>query len=270
MKHYVLSSLVTHGPASILLIGAGGTGSQIISGLARMNQTLIALGHGGIRLDVVDGDAVSASNVGRQLYSPADVGLNKALVQITRMNNFFGTAWRAFPFNLEKDTHAERYSIIISAVDSVSAREVVGKWGERYGVYWLDTGNTRTTGQVILGSFTKVTQPDGGPDKLPHVLDLYGKMMKEEEEKPYQGPSCSVADAIHKQDLFINQWVATAALEILWKMFRKGCLAAHGAFINLDSLSARSLPVDPEVWKTMGWTARKRRNARRACKKREE
>ncbi len=269
MKHYVLPNLVTHGPVSILLVGAGGTGSQIISGLARMNQTLIALGHGGIHLDVVDGDTVSASNVGRQLYSPADVGLNKALVQVTRMNNFFGTAWRAYPFSLEEKVKAERrYPIVISAVDSASARSVVARWGERNGsAYWLDTGNTATTGQAILGAFTKVAQPDGAaPVRLPHVLDLYGTIMKEEEKKSYQGPSCSVEDAIQKQDLFINQWVATSALEILWKIFRKGCLTVHGAFISLDPLSARSLPVDPDTWKAMGWTARRRRTKRRVSK----
>ena len=263
MKHYVHPSIVTGGPTTVLLVGAGGTGSQIISGLARMNRTLTALGHRGIHLEAMDGDAVSRSNVGRQLYSPADVGANKALVQITRMNNFFGTAWKAYPSYLDADLRARRgYPIIVTAVDSVSARSLVAQLGKKSGsAYWLDTGNTATTGQVILGSFLEVKQPDpASPARLPHVLDLYGSIMEEEEKKSYQGPSCSVEDAIQKQDLFINQWVATAALEILWKMFRKGCLTVHAAFVSLDPLAVRSLPVDPEVWKAMGWTPRKRRN----------
>lgn len=262
MKHYVSSNIVTGGITSILLVGAGGTGSQIVSGLARMNRTLLALGHKGIHLEVMDGDAVSASNVGRQLDSPADAGLNKAVVQVTRMNNFFGTAWVAYPWNLEADMRASRgHQIIITAVDSVSARSMAARLGTNGdAAYWLDTGNTAHTGQVVLGNFFDMKQPDPAlPGRLPHVLDLYGRIMEEEEKKQYQGPSCSVEDAIQKQDLFINQWVATAALEILWKMFRRGCLTSHGAFISLDPLTVRSLPVDPEVWKSMGWAPKKRR-----------
>ena len=162
MKHYVSSNIVTGGITSILLVGAGGTGSQIVSGLARMNRTLLALGHKGIHLEVMDGDAVSASNVGRQLYSPADAGLNKAVVQVTRMNNFFGTAWVAYPWNLEADMRASRgHQIIITAVDSVSARSMAARLGTNGdAAYWLDTGNTAHTGQVVLGNFFDMKQPD--------------------------------------------------------------------------------------------------------------
>ncbi len=92
LTHYIYPSIVSaRGPVDIALIGAGGTGSQVLSGLARMNQALKALGSPGLHLRVFDGDSVSASNVGRQLFSPSDIGKKKAVVLVTRLNMFFGT-----------------------------------------------------------------------------------------------------------------------------------------------------------------------------------
>ena len=262
-KHYVRFDH-SYEQTDILLIGAGGTGSQMVTGLARMNRTLLSLGHPGLHLVVCDGDAVSASNVGRQLFSEADIGLNKAVVLVNRVNMFFGTAWKAYPYNIDRKAGMGPRipDITISAVDSAKTRveipNVLTSRNHHYS-YWLDTGNTQSTGQVILGTTGPLKQPNkDSADYLPHVLDLY-KDIGKEDAKAYQGPSCSVEDAIRRQDLFINQWIATCALEILWKMFRKGCLTVHGAFVNLNSFKVRPLPVDPDVWKSMGWERPKRK-----------
>ena len=261
LKHCVHPSIVSsRRPIDIALIGAGGTGSQVLSGLARMNQALKALGSSGFHVRVFDGDSVSASNVGRQLFSPADIGNNKAVVLVTRLNMFFGTNWEAYAFNVSKGLRLPG-GIIISAVDNVEARYFVRDIGKNSGaVYWVDTGNTTSTGQVVLGTLNKVAQQKKAcPEYLPHVLDLYQGIMEEESQKPYQGPSCSLQESLRRQDLFVNQWVATCALEIIWKMFRYGMVKVHGAFINLGSMSVRPLPVSPAVWESMGWKLPKRK-----------
>lgn len=272
-KHYVRLQNGSDRPLSILLIGAGGTGSQIITGLARMNRTLVSLGHPGLRLAVYDGDIVSVSNVGRQLFSEADIGRNKATVLVSRVNMFFGTAWSVFPYSVNENTDigSSQPRIVVSAVDSAQTRVAIFKamtvrkgWG---GAYWLDTGNTQSTGQVILGTTVPFKQPKACAEYLPHVIDLY-KDIEGEDKKAYQGPSCSVEDAIRKQDLFTNQWIATCALEILWKMFRKGYLMVHGAFVNLDSFKVRPLPIDPTVWKSMGWEKPEEKKKRKRREKR--
>jgi PRTRC genetic system ThiF family protein len=151
--------------------------------------------------------------------------------------------------------------MVLSAVDDVKSRSLIGQLARESGtIYWLDTGNTSSTGQVILGTLTKVAQPEKScPSYLPHVLDLYKGIMEEESEKLYQGPSCSVPESLARQDLFVNQWVATCALEIIWKIFRQGQLMVHGAFVNLSTMSVRPLPVNPAVWEAMGWKPRKRK-----------
>lgn len=262
LRHYVHPSLVSgHWPVDVTLVGAGGTGSQILSGLARMNQALKALGSPGFHVRVFDGDGVSPSNVGRQFYSPADIGKNKAIVLVTRLNMFFGTRWEAYPYNVSKGLRLPRGGIVISAVDSVDARSVIKDISRTSGaVYWVDIGNTTNTGQVVLGTFDRVEQPVRNCSSyLPHVLDLYQGTMEEESQKPYQGPSCSVQESLGRQDLFINQWVATCALEIIWRMFRYGQLKVHGAFVDLNTMTVRPLPVNPAVWESMGWKPAKRR-----------
>ena len=261
LKHYIHPSIASsRRPIDIALIGAGGTGSQVLSGLARMNQALGALGSAGLHVRVFDGDSVSPSNVGRQLFSLSDVGKNKAVVLVTRLNMFFGTNWEAYTFNISKGLRLPG-GIIISAVDDVEARYLVRDIGKNSGVaYWVDTGNTADSGQVVLGTFDKVEQPvKSCPPYLPHVLDLYRGIMEEESQKPYQGPSCSLQEALTRQDLFVNQWVATCALEIIWKMFRYGQVKVHGAFVNLDTMNVRPLPVNPAVWESMGWKPPKRK-----------
>jgi hypothetical protein len=94
------------------------------------------------------------------------------------------------------------------------------------------------------------------------VIDLYPDMG---EGKKDQGPSCSVGQALSRQDLFINQWVATCALELLWKCFRRGFITNHGAFVDLDTMNVRPLPVDPEMWRRMGWKYRKKRKKKKAA-----
>ena len=66
-------------PVTVFVIGAGGTGSQVITNLARMSMALQALGHPGLHVTVFDPDTVSQANIGRQLFSETELRLNKAV-----------------------------------------------------------------------------------------------------------------------------------------------------------------------------------------------
>ncbi len=54
-------------------------------------------------------------------------------------------------------------------------------------------------------------------------------------EEKDSGPSCSLAEALEKQDLFINSILAQVGCDILWKMFKEGRTLYRGAYINLDN-----------------------------------
>ena len=51
-------------PVTVFVIGAGGTGSQVATGLARISVALQALGHPGLHVTVFDPDTVTEANIG--------------------------------------------------------------------------------------------------------------------------------------------------------------------------------------------------------------
>lgn len=57
------------------------------------------------------------------------------------------------------------------------------------------------------------------------------------------GPSCSLAEALGKQDLFINSTLAHIGCNLLWKMFKEGKTAYRGAYVNLDTMKTTGIPV---------------------------
>lgn len=173
--HYTDSYLlVPQHPVTVNLIGGGGTGSQVLTNLARLDVTLRALGHPGLFVTLYDPDIVTEANIGRQLFGYSDLGLNKANCLITRINNFFGNDWKAvpafYPSNMKDARQEHLANITITCTDNIKSR--IDLWNvlkalPQYNytnyqtpLYWLDFGNTQTSGQVVLGSIPKkIKQP---------------------------------------------------------------------------------------------------------------
>jgi len=236
---------VAQEPVSVLMAGCGGTGSILLHQLARIQVALLELGHPGLDVIAYDGDIVSKANIGRQTFSACDVGLYKVNVLMQRINAYFGLQWNAIPtFAGTQDTMGQ--DVVITCVDSVDARMQLAAGDD---AYWLDCGNSRKTGQVILGSaFQSAVEGDEG--ELPNVFDLFPDM--KEQEDPDE-PSCSLAEALRKQDLFINSMIANAASQLLWDLLRNSSIKRHGCFINLDTGCMTPLMVDPETWSRFGY-----------------
>jgi PRTRC genetic system ThiF family protein len=239
----------------IHLVGVGGNGAQMAARLARLDIAMRALGHpAGLRVTAWDPDEVSESNVGRQLYSPSDVGHNKAVLTVHRLNLFYGLDWAAVPARYEPNTWLDDATLVVSCVDSRSARRALHD-STRGVCYWLDMGNTESTAQVVLG------QPEGrywdetkyGP-RLPVVTDLYPEIV-DPSIADDNTPSCSVRMSLVSQGLFVNDAVVTFACQLLYRLFSQGRLSVHGAVINLDTLRTAPIEVRPEVWKRFGYPA---------------
>jgi len=229
----------------IALIGCGGNGSQMLTGLARLNHAITALGHPGLEVTVYDPDTVSEANMGRQLFGAFDVGASKAHVLVNRINAFFGLNWEAVHSRFD-DTSYRQVVMAIACVDSARARHEIHHKLRRQGVHYLmDLGNRAADGQVLLGELFEGRVALGAPadsarlpspyDVLPELVDLQAK----EDDTP----SCGLAEALERQELFVNQSVVTPALSILWEFFRHGKLTWHGAFVNLRTGSMRPLNV---------------------------
>lgn len=244
---------------AIVLIGCGGNGSQMLTGLARLDHAIRALGHPGLDVEVFDPDIVSEANIGRQLFSPADVGQYKACVHTQRINHFFGLDWRAQPRKFERSgtpAPAARPAIFIVCVDSKAARKSIdGSLTNRLNTYVMDLGNRASDGQVLFGQSPLTLRDDAqlgeqhaarfnpaGSVLLPYPYDVLPELVDTSEPED-DAPSCGLAEALSRQELFVNQSVVTPALAILWEFFRHGRLTWRGAFVNLKAGVTRSVPV---------------------------
>ena len=252
--------IIPQHPVTINLIGAGGTGSQVLTCLGRLDVTLRALDHPGLFVTLYDPDEVTEANIGRQLFSDSDLGLNKALCQISRINNFFGNNWKAVPYlfpitakNAKTDNMA---NITITCTDNIQsrmdmwnflkvARDISNYTDYKTPLYWMDFGNAKTTGQVVMGTVQKkIPQPKSEQYKTVESLKVIAYFLKYSSVKEKDsGPSCSLAEALQKQDLFINSTLAQLGCNILWKMFRNGMIEHCGLFMNLDTMKVNPIPV---------------------------
>lgn len=264
-------------PIQIDLIGAGGNGSHCLDSLITMNYSLRKLGHPGIHVTVYDPDEVSETNLARSQFYPQDLGHNKAIVLVNRVNQFHNLNWQAYPgkFDYNIRHYMKGSHLVISCVDSVASRrdvhEVLAYMYKNADQrqYWLDMGNGDSYGQVILGQFHPPKKRERQDSlRLRTVTDLNPQMLDASNDPvDADTPSCSVLESLTRQGMFINKAVATHAMYLLGSIFTQGGLDSHhGYFINMKAGSTSPLNIDPNTWRRMqGLPPIKRRLAKAAA-----
>ena len=260
--HFTENSLINPtNPVTVNLIGAGGTGSQVLTALARMNHALTELNHAGLSVRLWDDDVITEANLGRQLFAESELGFYKSVALINRVNRFFGTNWKAETQKFEKDDLGKLQSnmkseIYISCVDSVKSRfdiaEILNelKMDKSYYrnqcEYWMDFGNSQFTGQVLLSTIGNIKQPNSKKyetvENLPFITEEFGELLKISETED-DTPSCSLAEALEKQDLFINSVLAQMGSSLLWSLFRNGLIENRGFFLNLKNFQSQPIKL---------------------------
>ena len=247
-------------PVTVNVIGAGGTGSKVLTALMEMNHSLVELGHAGLSVRLWDDDVIAEANLGRQRFAACEVGLYKSVALINRANRFTGTNWKAETSKFGKDSVGKfpRNSeavIYISCVDSVKARFEIAdilqgqdnlRQRSNEPKYWMDFGNSQHTGQVILSTIGTIKQPNSEKYEtvasLPFVTDEFGELLMQSEQLD-ETPSCSLTEALEKQELFINSTLAQMGSSLLWSLFRYGMTEYRGFFLNLKNFQSHPLKV---------------------------
>lgn len=259
--HFVDNYLISPtNPISVNLIGAGGTGSKVLTALMEMNHSLITLGHAGLQVRLWDDDVITSANLGRQRFAESETGLYKSVALINRCNRFAGTNWKAETAKFEKGKLGRlpdyaQATITITCVDNVQARfgiaEILKEISNRRNhrdepKYWLDFGNSQHTGQVLLSTIGEINQPQSEKYKtvanLPMITDEFGELLKQSEQED-NTPSCSLTEALEKQDLFINSSLTQMGCSLLWGLFRNGMTPYRGFFHNLKDFNTHPIRV---------------------------
>lgn len=200
----------------VLVVGCGGTGSAILGGLPYLHLAMRAQGHPyGLRVTMMDGDNISPANCVRQPFSRAEVGLNKGIILVNRLNIFWGLDWEALPENLTENHQIRQTDVVIGCVDTRAARAVIEHQTSRNSAihYAIDIGNSESSGQFILGeplnavnrrSRTRLrTAAELFPEIIDATLDNDGR------------PSCSTMEALERQQCFVNSVLAQHAWHYL-------------------------------------------------------
>lgn len=270
----------------ILLVGCGGTGSFAAHILAQLANWAKSNGMD-LRLYFVDPDKVEEKNLVRQNFCAAEVGYPKA----------FTLAWRyTAAFGLTITPVVERFSaellrryipsfspqgtltIVIGAVDNVCARrdiaEAITAWLEQHGdshdrplgnardrLWWIDSGNERTSGQVLAGN-SLAPEPLLSPLgyciglPLPHIQEPTllmdrARPLRQAQDRPQpaddalasEGLSCADLTLLGEQSAMINRLMATWLGLYLYRLLQSRDLDVMCTFINAQAGVTRSTPI---------------------------
>jgi PRTRC genetic system ThiF family protein len=236
MMMHTLDPQLLERPIRILVVGCGGNGSAIASGLPYLHQAMLAFGHpGGLQVTLIDPDTVSETNCVRQPFCRTEIGFSKAIVLAHRINLFWGLNWQGMQAQIKQIAKDAAVDLVIGCVDTRKARRAINKWASHSRVlYWLDLGNNASSGQFVLGQPKNSANKRKGKCRLPTVTELFPEIAAPDKKDDDQ-PSCSAVEALTWQEPFINQNLAYQALGMLTQLLRHGSVSYHGGFCNLST-----------------------------------
>lgn len=250
-----------------IIVGAGGTGSFLIPAIARLIFELKQQSDKPVAMMVVDPDVVENGNIPRSNFCAAEVGRFKAQTLAERITMAWGleTKFSCEKFDAEKHLKesASDYrslSVIAGCVDNYLARKDIHNAIDGFrgysssdapNLWWIDGGNGRSSGQVLLGSNTKRIKPEQhftGTSicrSLPAPSLIHRDLLTEETTSPeterLEALSCPDRVRLGEQSMNINQRVAVEMADMLTAMFLTRSLKRFASYFDLESGTARSL-----------------------------
>ena len=258
-----------HNKLRIIQVGAGGTGSFAALAIARFMYELKESGKA-VELLIVDPDRVEAGNIPRGNFCAAEIGSFKAQTLAKRITLAWGLechyANEAFDAEVHLKQTAGNYrnlTVIVGCVDNHLARREMHKAVEKYqgyrseetaNIWWIDGGNGKYSGQVLIGSNTKnlkAAKMFVGSSicrSLPAPSLIHPELLTdlEKETRPLAPLSCPERIRLGEQSLNVNQRVAVEIGEMLTAMFLTRNLRRFATYFDLETGTSRSLYCTPD------------------------
>ncbi|WP_038031451.1 HesA/MoeB/ThiF family protein [Thermonema rossianum] len=182
--------------AKVLVVGAGGLGCPVL-------QYLAAAGVG--TLGIVDGDTVSLSNLQRQpLYTPADIGKNKAETAAERLKAFNPLiAYEVYPFFLTADNAIDliaRFDVVVDGSDSFATR------------YLVNDACVIAQKPLVYGA---VFRFEGQVAVFNYKGSATYRCLFPEPPLPHEMPACSEAGVLGILPGIVGMWQANEVIKLL-------------------------------------------------------
>ncbi len=250
--------------ATIVLVGCGGTGGFLAEAVCRLLIDRQA------QLYLVDMDRIEPHNVARQTFDRSEVGHFKAEVLARRLSRRFGReiGYSVLPY--DRELHAQvfdhprsRLNLILGCVDNAAARRAVAGTldapvgGSGYpraavSVWWLDCGNGRNSGQILLGNVTRPEELRGafasqaGICRALPAPSIQRPDLLDAPPAPQTQVDCAQAVAQGDQGPTINQVVAAIAGSFVEKLLAGTCMWM-ASYFDLEDGTLRCVAADPKT-----------------------
>jgi len=234
----------------ITLVGLGGSGSQAARTLCRILHDLRRRRKHLPTVSFIDPDHVEDKNIGRQMFTEADLGKNKAVTLARRFNLAMGLNIIAYPEPFKVTPRSKHYGeLLIGCVDNHEARCTLNAAQS----LWLDCGNETHSGQVCLGNTNDLNLIKECLKKkqfraLPNAALLFPSLLEAPPAAP-STPAASCAERLEdgSQSLLVNDLVGIAAGSYLYKLLNQLPLYHFLTWLDSDSLTMRSESIDPKT-----------------------
>ncbi len=263
----------------IVVIGAGGTGSQLVPHLAKLvcdfNRQQPGEANEGAKrrasLLIVDADSVAEKNVrARQNFFPPEIGAPKAQV----LANRYGIAYHmrkdeigalVQPFTQEiLRKHYRDLLILVGCVDNAEARASIAaylqsdSWSAVPSTWYVDAGNGSHWGQVFVGNTARLSDLRGclhAPicARLPSPALLAPSMFETPAEPGGVASTTmrlSCGDLVlneqegNRQSRTINLHMAALVYGYVEQLIY-GSISTFATYTNLRAFETHSVPVTP-------------------------
>ena len=258
---------------SFYIVGAGGTGSFAALNVARLCCELRTRGKA-TELTIIDPDRVEADNIPRSNFCAAEIGRFKAQTLAERISQAWslevGYACEKFDYEKHVKPNANGFkqtTVLVGCVDNHLARRELHlalQKCERYysneapNTWWIDGGNGKFSGQVLIGSTVKIENTGNYFTtaaicrKLPAPSVFHPELLKPENVNPLpreseRAASCPERIRLGEQSLNVNSRVAVEIGEMLSALFLTNSLKRFAAYFDLESGTSHSLYCTPET-----------------------
>lgn len=222
--------------SQIVLIGAGGTGSNLLSPLCRLLNNLQD-----INLIIVDGDFYEEKNQKNQNVQEFQLGKSKSetmckMIQKTYNNlnvSYINEYLDESNINNLKNIISKKNTILIGAVDNNLARKLLDNIfydTNIKNIVYIDSGNgtIERTGQIIIG-YKKDNSIILNP------VSMYFPRILEEEKKNEEERSCSVIQNEQPQNIATNVVASTLIFNIINNILSFKYISHNKCFFNCET-----------------------------------